>query len=152
MRSAGGLPFIRKHSERERNHPADGRDVRSPELVLRHRRAKGQREQYVLHPLQGAWKFYFKFTEGSETNFICASGQKNPAYHGNAAGQAWLASAYVQGKVEQDTIELEIAGFTGISMGTAYNVPTMLFPGSGGFYFHDMKDAEVIRTEDLSER
>ncbi len=93
-------------------------------------------------------KLYFQYTDTrkflskTDTWFLYSSGKKD-------LKGAWLANAYLFGKVEHKPLTLEIAGFTGISRGTAYLVPTMLFSGIGGRMFHDSKDAVVLRNETM---
>lgn len=101
-------------------------------------------------------KLFFEYKEGADTSFICAAGEKGyevpePGFPAPTSKKlVWMADAFVLGSVERDTLELQIAGFTGISMGTAYNVPTMIFPEMAGRQFHESTDAKLLRTEKIA--
>jgi len=97
-------------------------------------------------------KFYFWYSEGW---YICANGRmgKELTHAGDLPvreadrKKGWLATAWVQGKVETDLLEFEIAGFTGISLATAYVVPTMLFPSYAGRVFSRMPQWQLLPSE-----
>jgi len=59
----------------------------------------------------------------------------------------WMADAFINGKAEQDSLELEIAGFTGVSRSIAYNIPTMLSSDAASRQSHNLKWAEIVRKE-----
>ena len=99
-------------------------------------------------------KMYFEFTNGAATYYFCAGGKRGvpPPFPDlprdkDSRKPTWLADAYINGEVERDSLELEIAGFTGVSRSTAYNIPTMLFPEAGGRRFHDQKGAQIAGKE-----
>ncbi|HWD41880.1 MAG TPA: hypothetical protein VG944_23775 [Fimbriimonas sp.] len=100
-------------------------------------------------------KLCFKFEDGKKSGVLCSKGQKGKAtLDPDLAGvikpsnrTVWLADSILSGKKERNSLELEIASFAGVSYGTAYNVPTMLFPKIGGRQFHDLQDAAIIGTE-----
>ncbi len=93
-------------------------------------------------------KLRFQYSEWNfehtkqETNVLWATGQRElhefrPTDNLDPAAYkewVWLASSLIEGegKVDHDTLGMIVAGFTGISGGTAFNVPNWLFPKDVG--------------------
>jgi len=98
-------------------------------------------------------KMYFRYSAGGDTDYFCAPGVMGfPAAQPEIGMQAatrptWMATASINGKAEKNSLELEIAGFTGISRSTAYNVPTMLFPSYAGRRFDELTNPVVAGTQ-----
>jgi hypothetical protein len=109
-------------------------------------------------------KLYFRFQDGRMLGILCARGQRGKAkidpelvgYMKPDDRIQWLAETFFKGenalrKGEKDrnSLELEIWSFTGVSFGTSYNVPTMIFPETFGRRFDEMQDAAIVGSETL---
>lgn len=106
---------------------------------------------------QAPGKMYFEYKQKGELVYFCAPGVKgfekqDPVFPSKPSVRkpTWMADSYLLGQTERDSLSLTIAGFTGISRGTAYEVPTMLYPPAVGVAFHDLKAPKIVRRERIA--
>ena len=110
-------------------------------------------ETHYLRPGKLHFRFLTSYPGELTTFEIVAAGKKKVfKYHG-VEGGAWQAADWIahlgqNGKFEPPiALNDAIASCTGISSCCAYTVPTMLFPGGSGLYFHQMSDSKILGTE-----
>jgi outer membrane lipoprotein-sorting protein len=100
---------------------------------------KGKNTFRTMYKAPG--KLYFAFTE-TDNPYL---GPRGPWFF--CSTKDGNADSYFLGKVEHRSLQLQIAGFTGVTLGAVVVVPTLFYPDMNWRTFSEDAQAKVLRRE-----